>query len=320
MLIFVLRRLVQAVFTIFGVMLLTFLLFRVIAGDISARYVNQKLGQEARIAWLERHRMDLPMVVNPDAPWQVWRRDFWNTQFFWHLRESATFESRSFKTEQRLLDIIAQKARFSLSLTVPAMAMGWALALLIASLVAYFRGTWLDHVVTFVAVLGMCIPYLAYMIGVQWLMFQIRPTAAWGLRHHFNIYLPVAISVIAGVGASVRFYRTVILDETNRDYVRTALAKGVPLPGVLFKHVLRNCMLPILTSVVTAIPFLIMGSLLLEQFFGIPGLGPLLLSSINDRDIPIVTGLTFLTAALYTLLLLLTDILYAVFDPRIRLR
>jgi peptide/nickel transport system permease protein len=317
---FILRRLIQAVFTIFGVMLLTFILFRAIPGDVSARYVNPKLGKAARDAWMERHRMNLPLVLNTAVHVQFWKPEFWNTQFFWHLRQSLTFEARSFKTDEKLTKIVAERAKYSLALTVPAMALGWLLALVVACVVAYFRGSWFDYLMTFLAVLGMCVPYLAYMIGVQWFMFNVKPTAAWGLRYPTNIYVPVAIAVIAGVGASVRFYRTVILDEVNRDYVRTAMAKGVPLPGVLFRHVLRNCMLPILTSLVTAIPFLIIGSLLLEQFFGIPGLGPLMLGSINDRDIPIVTNLTFLTAALYTLGLLLTDVLYAVFDPRIRLR
>lgn len=320
MLAFIVRRLVQAVFTVLGVMLLTFVLFRAIPGDVSARYVNPKLGKAARDAWMERHRMNLPLIINVEAGARFWTRQFWSTQFFWHLRESVTFEARSFKTDEKLTKIIAERAKYSLALTVPAMALGWVLALAIASTVAYFRGTWFDYLVTFLAVLGMCVPYLAYMIGVQFLMFNVEPRAAWGLRYPVNIYVPVAISVIAGVGGSVRFYRTVILDEVNRDYVRTALSKGVPLAGVLSKHVLRNCMLPILTSLVAAIPFLIIGSLLLEQFFGIPGLGPLLLSSINDRDVPIVTNLTFLTAALYTMGLLLTDVLYASFDPRIRLR
>jgi len=130
----------------------------------------------------------------------------------------------------------------------------------------------------------------------------------------------VTIAVVAGLGGSVRFYRTVILDEVNRDYVRTARAKGVPLYGILFRHVLKNCMLPILTSLVVSIPFLILGSLLLEQFFGIPGLGSLMITSVSDRDVPIISGLTFLTALVFIIGLLITDVLYAVFDPRIRLR
>jgi peptide/nickel transport system permease protein len=142
---------------------------------------------------------------------------------------------------------------------------------------------------------------------------------AFGLANPINILIPVVIAVIAGLGQNVRFYRTVILDETQQDYVRTARAKGVPLPSVMFKHILRNCMLPILTNLILAIPFLIMGSLLLEMFFGIPGLGDLLLSSINSRDEPIISGLTFLTALAYVLGTLATDISYAIFDPRVRL-
>jgi peptide/nickel transport system permease protein len=130
----------------------------------------------------------------------------------------------------------------------------------------------------------------------------------------------VFIAVAAGLGAEVRFYRTIILNEINKDYVRTARAKGVPLPSILFLHVLKNCMLPILTDLITTIPFLILGSLLLERFFGIPGLGDLLLTSITSRDVPIITGLTFLTAVLYVISLLITDVLYAVFDPRIHLQ
>jgi peptide/nickel transport system permease protein len=126
--------------------------------------------------------------------------------------------------------------------------------------------------------------------------------------------------VLANLGGEVRFYRTVILDETNRDYVRTARAKGVPLPTILFRHVIKNCMLPILTSLIMAIPFLILGNLLLESYFGVPGLGELMMTAINERNEPILSGLVFLTALIYTLGVLLTDLSYAFFDPRIRLR
>ncbi len=302
---FIIRRLLQSILTILGVMLLTFVLFRVVAGDVSANFVNPKLGAEARETWLQRHGLDKP----------------WYEQLGYHLRDSITFQSRSYRNESlRLIDIIRRRARYSLSITVPALAMGWAAAMIVSCLVAYYRGTWIDHTAVFISVLGMCVPYLAYMIIGQWIMFELSPPTAFGLRSRVNIYVPVIIAVAAGLGASVRFYRTVILDEVNRDYVRTAMAKGVPMPAVMFRHVLKNCMLPILTNLVLAIPFLILGSLLLERFFGIPGLGGLMISSITDRDVPIVTGLTFLTAVIYTVGLLVTDILYAVFDPRVRLR
>jgi peptide/nickel transport system permease protein len=189
----------------------------------------------------------------------------------------------------------------------------------VATIVAYYRGSLIDSVGVFLSVLGMCIPYLAFILGIQYVMFQIKPAMAYGLANPFNIFVPIAIGVLAGLGGQVRFYRTVVLDETRRDYVRTAQAKGVPLPAIMFKHILKNCMLPILTNLILAVPFLIMGSLLLESFFGINGLGDLLLSSINNRDEPIVSGLTFLAALLYVVANLATDISYVFFDPRVKL-
>ncbi len=303
MLRFIFRRLVQAVFTVFGVMLLTFLLFRVIAGDVSADYVNPKLGAEARETWLHKHGLDRP----------------WPQQFLDHLVNSVTFQSKSYQTEQKLTAILARRAKYSLALTVPAMAIGWMLALIVSCFVAYYRDTWIDRVGVFLSVVGMCIPFLAYMILGQLLMANIYPPAMWGLRYRANIFVPIGISVVAGLGMSVRFYRTVILDQIGQDYVRTARAKGAPLTTVLFRHVIRNSMLPILTNLIAAIPFLIMGSLLLERFFGVPGLGDLMIDSISRRDVPIVTGLTFLLSLVYVLALLITDVLYAVVDPRVRL-
>jgi peptide/nickel transport system permease protein len=441
---YVIRRLVQAVVTVFGVMLVTFVLFRVIAGDVSSAYVNMKLGAEAKLAFNEKHKLDRPEILNfhrrltltdhsqgnfmfsvadsgaskaahalelhlapyQPAPGQAsqgltmtgrlvfnlstttplakmtdrkplttpatqaalppflvftlsdgtrlavnlaavktcgdlagainsdpanrgrlsagisrWTpAKLFDSQFFWHLYENVTFSGRSYATEQSILQTIGERGKFSLSITVPAMALGLFLAMVFACLVAYYRGGFIDKFTVFVTVLGMCIPYLAYMLLGQWIMFNIAPKFAAGLASPAAIYVPVAIAVVAGLGGSVRFYRVVILNEINKDYVRTARAKGVPLPAILFKHVLKNCMLPILTEVISEIPFLIMGALLLEKFFGVPGLGDLFLTSITSRDVPIITGLTYFTTILYVVSLLLTDILYAVFDPRIRLR
>lgn len=242
-----------------------------------------------------------------------------DSQFFDHLYKSVTFQARSLTTNEKLTEIIVERAPASLAITVPAMALGWVAAMVISCFVAYFRGTLLDKAGVFLSVLGMCVPFLAFMIYGQWLMFEIAPARAYGLFHRSNVYVPIVIMVVAGMGASVRFYRTVILDQVNSEYVRTARAKGAPLTAILFKHVLKNCMLPILTNLVLALPFLIMGSLLVETYFGIPGLGDLLLSSITNRDEPIINALVFLTAVLYTVGVLVTDITYAVFDPRIRL-
>ena len=245
--------------------------------------------------------------------------DLPHSQFFLHLSNSVTFQARSLVDDRKLTEIIGQKGPYSLAITVPALAFEFLLGLTIACFVAYYRGTRLDKTGVFLSVLGMCVPFLAFMIYGQWLVFLIAPRNAYGIFYRGNIYLPVGIMVLASLGGMVRFYRTVILDETNRDYVRTAKAKGLPLPTILFKHVLRNCMLPILTNVIMTIPFLIMGSLLVESFFGIPGLGDLMLTSIFNRNEPIMSGMVFLTALVYTLGVLLTDLSYALFDPRIRL-
>jgi len=314
---YIIRRLVQSVFTILGVMVLTFLLFNIMAGDISSQYVNPKAGPKQKQAFQARHKLDLPKFYNAQAPGLA---KISQTQFGYHMWNCVSFQGKSFRTEETLFDIIVAKARFSLAISVPALALGWLTAMIVSCVVAYFRGTWIDHLGVLISVVGMCVPFLAYMIIGQWLMFQIYPPAARGHDPPTNIYIPVVIAVLAGLGGSVRFYRTIILNEIHQDYVRTARAKGVALPDILFKHVLKNCMLPILTNLVLAIPFLIMGNLLLEKFFGIPGLGDLMISSITDRDVPIITALTFLTAVIYAGGLLITDILYAIFDPRIRLR
>ena len=121
MAVFILRRLLQAAFTVFGVMLLSFLLFRVMPGDVSARYVSEKLGKEARQAWLEKHRLNLHLLYNKDVGFRPWRKDFYDAQFFWHLHDSATFRSRSYKTNERLTDIIADRAKYSLAITAAEM-------------------------------------------------------------------------------------------------------------------------------------------------------------------------------------------------------
>jgi peptide/nickel transport system permease protein len=319
---FILRRLFQAVFTIFGVMLLTFVLFNVMPGDPAGVYVDvRRQGPEALEEWRQRHGQDKPLLVNTSEGFNPLDETFYDSQFFHHLYNSVTFSGYSYQWEdRRLLDIIGERAKYSMALTIPQLAVGWFIGLLISSIVAYWRGTLVDHLGVFLAVLGMCVPFLAYIIFGQLLMFEISPEHAWGISHTVNIYVPVMIGVAAGVGANVRFYRTIILDQVNQDYVRTARAKGVPLPSILGKHVLKNCMLPILTSLVLSIPFLILGSLLLEKFFGIPGLGDLMINSITSKDVPLITGLTFLTALVYVTGLLITDVLYGIFDPRIRLK
>ncbi len=274
------------------------------AGDLIDR-INNLPGNDGRVT----------ADFTEYTPWE-----FFNSQFFRHMKVSVTFDATSLKDEKKLTSIIKERAPASLAIQIPALAFEFIIGLSVACFVAYYRGTIWDKMGVFLSVLGMCIPFLAFMIYGQWAMFVIAPKYAYGTFYRANIYVPIAIMVIAGLGGMVRFYRTIILDEVGRDYVRTAKAKGLPLPAILFKHVLRNCMLPMLTSLILAIPFMIMGNLLVESYYGVPGLGDLLLTSITNRNEPVLNGLVFLTSLIYTVGILLTDISYAIFDPRIRLK
>jgi peptide/nickel transport system permease protein len=324
MLEFLLRRLFQAALTLLGVMIITFLLFNVIAGDVSANYLKPGAPQEAKDRWLRQHGLDKPLMFNTrdedDAFRSPLTSEFWDTQFTDFMKNAFTFRAESYRTGKTIGEIIAERAPYSLALAIPALGIGWMGAMVISLIVAYNHDRWADKLGVFLSVLGMCVPFLAYMILGQWLIFIISPGLISGTRDIHNLYIPIGISVIAGLGANVRFYRTIFLNEMQQDYIRTARAKGASAGRVLFIHVLRNGMLPILTQLVMMIPFLIMGNLLLETFFRVPGLGGTMLSSINNRDIPIISALTLLTAMIYITGILITDILYAVFDPRVRLR
>ena len=220
-------------------------------------------------------------------------------------------------------DEIADRVGPSLAVTAPAFLIGLAVNITVAMFVAFFRGTYLDFGAVIIAVIMMSISILFYVIGGQWLLgktLRLVPISGFdaGLHAIKFVVLPVAIGVIGGVGTGVRLYRTFFLEEIHRDYVRTARAKGLPESVVLFKHVLKNAMVPILTGVVVMIPFLIIGSLILESFFSIPGMGSFTLEAIQRQDFAIVQAMVFLGSAVYVAGLLLTDISYTLVDPRIR--
>ncbi len=325
MLQFLLRRVFQAALTIFGVMLVTFLLFVIVAGDPAENYVPKGAGEDAKARWRQEHGLDKPLMLNvrcvDGSLHSPFTTTFWDSRFINFLKDGLTFNAKSFSPDgESIRTIIKERAPYSLALAIPAMGIGWFGAMAISLIVAYNHDRWVDKVGVFLSVLGMCIPFLAYMIIGQWAAFKLSPSLTSGLRHIHNLYVPIAISVIAGLGANVRFYRTIFLNEMQQDYVRTARAKGASTGRILFIHVLKNGMLPILTQLVMMVPFLIMGNLLLESFFMIPGLGDVMLSSITSRDIPIISALTLLTAVIYVFGILITDILYAVFDPRVRLQ
>jgi peptide/nickel transport system permease protein len=193
-------------------------------------------------------------------------------------------------------------------------------------LVAYFRGGWIDRIVVVLCVIGMSVSILAYILFGQYVFayklgwFPILGYESdWGQRFYY-VALPAIIWVTVGLGYDVRFYRTAILEEVGQDYVRTARAKGLKETRVVFKHVLKNSMVPILTNVVIEIPQLILGSLLLERFFGIPGVGSLTIDALNNSDFPVIRAMTILGALLFIFGNLLTDVMYVLVDPRVSLQ
>ena len=191
-------------------------------------------------------------------------------------------------------------------------------------LLAFFRATYLDFWGVVLCVAMMSISSLFYIIGGQFLvgkLLNLVPISGYdtGLHAWKFMVLPVVVGIVGSIGSGTRWYRTLFLEEIHRDYVRSARAKGLSEHWVLFRHVLRNALIPILTGVVVVLPLLFIGSLLTESFFGIPGLGSYTIDAINRQDFAIVRAMVFLGAVLYIIGLLLTDISYTVVDPRVRL-
>jgi peptide/nickel transport system permease protein len=294
---------------ILGVALLVFVLFSSVGEDP----VRVALGNHATPEAIENLRhlwgLDQPVYL----------------QFLDFLKQIVTLDfGRSFTTGQELSEMFAGGALVSLSLTVFPYVFGMITNVAIGMLIAYFRGGWFDKLSTAFFVVGMSISYLVYIIAFQYIFafkMDLFPISGYeeGLAGIEYLILPWIIILVVSAGPDIRVFRTVFLDETNADYVRTAFAKGASNRRVLFKHVLKNAMIPILTYSVIGVPFLILGAFLMERFFSIPGIGDLMITAINNGDFPIIKGLTVMIAIAFSLFNLLTDILYAYVDPRVQL-
>ncbi len=244
-----------------------------------------------------------------------------DSQFVHFLGRLARLDfGSSLATGQPVLEILRQGAGPSLALTIPIFFAELILAVALALVCAYFRDTWIDRSFVVFSVVLMSVNYLVWIVAGQYVLaFRLQWFPVWGFESWRYLLLPWLIGIFSGLGSSLRFNRTVMLDEMYRDYVRTAFAKGLPLRAVLFRHVLKNALIPILTSVVMAIPFLYTGSLLLESFFGIPGLGYLSVNALNSLDVEVVRAVVVIGTALYILANLVSDLCNAWVDPRVRL-
>ena len=308
---YIIRRLLYTIPIVLGVLLLTFTLFTLVGGDISLEIAGKNASKETINEIRQEYGLNKPLFLA------------WDSQLVNHFKNALTFNFGRARDREPVIDKIKRGAGPSLSLMVPMFIGEVVISISLALVIAFVRGSKWDVMAVVLCVAGMSIPYLSFILFGQYFLAY-----KWGFFPVFfspdlsppqYVALPVLIGIVTGLGGNLRFYRTVMLDEMRNDYVRTAFAKGLGTGKVLFKHVLKNAMIPIITQVVLAIPFLFLGSLLLERFFGIPGLGYLMIEAIGSRDYLIINAMTYISAILFVLFNVITDICYAFVDPRISL-
>ena len=315
---YVIRRLLYGVGVVLGVLFLLFILFFAVTKpeDIARRALGEKASPEVIEQWKVNHGYDRPLW-----PWQDWDDNL----LFDHYRKMLTFEfGLSDADDSPIIDRIAAGMGPSLALTVPLLSLGLFVAIPLSLLVAFFRETYIDRMGVFVCVLAMSVSMLLYIIGAQFLIGKILrwyPISGFDptlLMMPKFLALPIIVGLLGGVGGDVRFYRTVFLEESSRDFVRTARAKGASESRIMTRHILRNALIPILTNIVLAIPFLFTGSLLLEAFFGIPGLGSITVDAIAANDFATLRTMVFIGSLLLIVGQIATDLSYGLVDPRVR--
>ncbi len=325
MLAYVIRRLLYAIPILIGVNLLTFTLFFVVntPDDMARMQLGiKRVTPEAIEKWKAERGYDKPLLFNAAAEGMA---RITNTIFFEKSVKLFVFDFGRADDGRDIGHEIRTRMGPSLAIAVPTFVLGLFVTVSLALLLAFFRATYLDFWGVVACVAMMSVSSLFYIIGGQYLVskvWHLVPISGYagGLDAARFLLLPVIVGVVAGIGSSTRWYRTIFLEEIGKDYVRTARAKGLSEPTVLFRHVLKNAMIPILTGVVVVIPLLFMGSLLTESFFGIPGLGSYTIDAINAQDFAVVRSMVFIGSVLYIFGLLLTDLSYTLVDPRVRLQ
>lgn len=314
---FVLRRLLYSVPIYLGIILIVMAALRV--NDPVYAYLGKQASQEQIEA--KRHAMGL------DRPFAA--------QYFSFLAQVFTLNfsaTESWRYEGKSVgEILGESVMPSLSLAVPAFIITTVVSIGVGIISSYYRGSTLDRTLMVLIVLGMSISVLVFIIlgqyfGAYWLekRWGVRLFATGGYepglsRWVYYCALPVIIDVVLAMGYDARFYRAVMVEETTRDYITTAVAKGATKPKIMFVHMLKNAMIPIITRIMISFPFLIGGSILLETQFRIPGMGMMLIEAITNKDFPVIQAFTAVFAAVFVLSTIVTDVLYALVDPRVRL-
>lgn len=321
---YLIRRFLYAIPILLGINLLTFILFFMVntPDDIARMHLGQKhVGQEAIEDWKITHGYNLPLFYNKQ---KQGLEQFESTLFFQKSIKLFAFDFGMSDAGRDISQDITFRMWPSLAIALPVLFLDVLCNIILAMAMAFFRGTYLDLIGVIICIILMSISSLFYIIGGQYLfgkLLRLVPISGYddGFYALKFIILPVIVAVIGSLGAGGRWYRTLFLEEMNKDYVKTARAKGLSEQRIMFKHVLKNAMLPILTGIVVIIPTLFMGSLVLESFFGVPGLGSYIIDAIQQQDFAIVRAMVFLGSILYIIGLVLTDFSYMLVDPRVRL-
>jgi len=321
---YLIRRFLYAFPLLMGVNILTFVLFFVVNSpdDMARLQLGQKHVTEAAISnWKHQHGYDKPLLWNSEAEAE---QKVTETIFYTKSVGLFLFRFGTSDSGRNISDDIQQRALPSLAVALPTLLLGLVVNISFALMMVLFRSSYLEQAGVVLCVVLMSISSLFYIIGGQFVfakVLKLVPISGYddGLAAIKFLILPVLIGVFSGIGSGGRWYRTLFLEEVEKDYVRTARAKGLTETQTLFRHVLQNAMIPILTGVVVVLPLLFMGSLIMESFFSIPGLGSYTIDAINSQDFAIVRAMVFLGSVLYIFGLLLTDISYTLVDPRVRL-
>ena len=309
---YLLRRLWQMVPTILGVVLLVFFLFKYFGGD-PAEILG---GLNATPEQIDAIRQQLGL----DQP--VW------VQLGIYLKSVVTFDwGKSWATNESVANLFATRLPATLTVMLPILVLEALIALPIAMWVAYRRGSVADRTIMVVSTVALSISFLVYVIVGQYVFGFLLgwfPVQGWSDSVWTNLTtyapLPVMLAVAVSLAPYTRLYRTFFLDELGHDYVRTARAKGLGENTVMFKHVLRNAMIPILTNIGLALPSVFVGSFQIEVFFSIPGLGREVLLAVNRSDYPVIQAIAVYLAVLTMLINLAVDLLFKLVDPRVQLK
>lgn len=320
---YIVQRILYAIPILIGVNLITFALFFMVntPDDMARMQLGQKYVTQLSIErWKKQHGYDKPLFFNSSAKSIDTLTD---TLFFQKSIRLFVFDFGQSDQGRNIGYDIHQRMWPSLALAIPTLIIGLAINITFALLISLFRGTSFDITASIICVILMSISALFFIIIGQYVfskMLRWVPISGYygGLQAFKFLILPTLIGVTSGIGAGVRWYRAIFFEELQRDYVRTARAKGLSEWVVMFKHVLKNGLLPILTGIVVIIPTLFLGSLIMESFFGIPGMGSYTVDAIQQQDFAIVRTMVFLGTVLYILGLILTDISYVIVDPRVK--